>query len=122
MKKVLSVALFLLLGFIAMGAQNIGHIERQGSWYNIYDQSGKKVGTFSASQGELAGYSSQIYILKSGSWYNIYGADRRKEKTMSVSSVGDIINVAGDTFTSRQGSWIYTWNRQGKKISTRAAH
>lgn len=35
--------------------------------------------------------------------------------------VGEILAVSGDTFTSRQGAWIYTWDKEGKKISTRAA-
>ena len=41
--------------------------------------------------------------------------------TSSATSVGEILAVSGDTFTSRQGSWIYTWNKDGKKINTRAA-
>ena len=41
--------------------------------------------------------------------------------TWGVASVGEILGVAGDTFTSRQGAWIYTWDKYGKKISTRAA-
>lgn len=28
-------------------------------------------------------------------------------------------SVAGDTFTTQLGSWIYTWSKDGKKISTR---
>jgi hypothetical protein len=32
-----------------------------------------------------------------------------------------VLSVAGETFTSRLGSWIYTWSKEGKKISTRAA-
>ena len=40
---------------------------------------------------------------------------------MSYSSVGDVTGVSGETFTSRNGSWIYTWTKDGKKINTRAA-
>ena len=36
-------------------------------------------------------------------------------------NVGDILTATGDTFTSRKGSWIYTWSKSGKKLSTRPA-
>lgn len=57
--------------------------------------------------------------MRNGSWYYIYDANARKIKTMSKSATGDIIAVAGDTFTSRIGSWIYTWDKTGKRIHTR---
>ena len=41
--------------------------------------------------------------------------------TSGAASVGEILAVSGDTFTSRQGAWIHTWSKEGKKISTRAA-
>jgi hypothetical protein len=41
--------------------------------------------------------------------------------TFGTASVGEILAVSGDTFTSRQGAWIHTWSKEGKKISTRAA-
>ena len=41
--------------------------------------------------------------------------------TSGAASVGEILAVSGDTFTSRQGAWIHTWDKEGKKISTRAA-
>jgi hypothetical protein len=36
---------------------------------------------------------------------------------MSVSNVGEIVGVSGSTITSRKGNWIYTWSKEGKKIS-----
>jgi hypothetical protein len=41
--------------------------------------------------------------------------------TWGAASVGEILAASGDTFTSRHGVWIYTWSKEGKKISTRAA-
>ena len=41
--------------------------------------------------------------------------------TFGAATVGEILAVSGDTFTSRQSAWIYTWSKEGKKISTRAA-
>ena len=33
-----------------------------------------------------------------------------------------VLSVSGETFTSQVGSWIYTWSKDGKKISTRSAN
>lgn len=120
--KYILIVISLLFSTLNMCAQDIGHIEKQGSWLNIYDQSGRKTRSLSATQGELVGYSSKMFILRNGSWYYIYNPDAHKEKTMSVSSVGDILNVAGETFTSRLGNWIYTWDMSGRKINSRYAH
>lgn len=103
-------------------AQSISHIETTKNWYYIYDQNGKKIKSLSTSQGELKGYSSTFYIIKQGSaFYITYDVNGKRLHTWGVSSVGEILGVAGDTFTSRQGVWIYTWDKNGKKISTRAA-
>ena len=103
-------------------AQSISHIETTKNWYYIYDQNGKKIKTLSTSQGELKGYSSTFYIIKQGSaFYITYDVNGKRLHTFGTSSVGEILGVAGDTFTSRQGVWIYTWDKNGKKISTRAA-
>jgi lipoprotein-anchoring transpeptidase ErfK/SrfK len=103
-------------------AQSISHIETTKSWYYIYDQDGKKIKTLSTSQGELKGYSSSFYIIKQGSaFYITYDVNGKRLHTFGVGSVGEILSVSGDTFTSRNGAWIYTWRKEGKKISTRAA-
>ena len=121
MKKLL-VIIALLCSVIGMKAQSISHIETTKNWYYIYDQDGKKIKTLSSSQGELKGYSSTFYIIKQGSaFYITYDVNGKRLHTFGVSSVGEILAVSGDTFTSRQGAWIYTWSKEGKKINTRAA-
>lgn len=121
MRKLL-VIMALLLSVTGLKAQSISHIETTKNWYYIYDQDGKKIKTLSTSQGELKGYSSSFYIIKQGSaFYITYDVNGKRLHTFGASSVGEIIGVAGDTFTSRQGVWVYTWDKEGKKISTRAA-
>ena len=120
MKKLL-FTLLLLFPMLTLQAQSISYIETTSAWYYIYDQNGKKIKTFSTNIGELQGYSASILIVKNGSWYYIYDAKGNKIKTLSVSYVGTILSVSGDTFTSRYGSWIYTWNKDGKIIQRRAA-
>ena len=118
----LIVLLFLILFSNSTSAQSISHIETTKNWYYIYDQNGKKIKTLSASQGELAGYSSSFYIIKQGTaFYITYDVSGKRLYTFSTGSVGKILAVSGDTFTSRNGVWIYTWSKDGKKISTRAA-
>ena len=122
MKTILNIVA-LLLNVVGMTPQSISHIEITKSWYYIYDQYGKKIKTLSTSQGELKGYSATFYIIKQGkAFYITYDASGKRLHTFGASSVGEILGVAGDTFTSRLGSWIYTWSKDGKKISTRAAH
>ena len=121
MKNFLTLA-FVLLSIANLQAQSISHIETTKSWYYIYDQNGKKIKTLSTSQGELKGYSSTFYIIKQGSaFYITYDVNGKRLHTFGAASVGEILAVSGETFTSRQGTWIYTWSKEGKKISTRAA-
>ena len=121
MKKLL-LFIVMFLSVSGIQAQSISHIETTKSWYYIYDQDGKKIKTLSTSQGELKGYSSTFYIIKQGSaFYVTYDVNGKRLYTFGAASVGEILAVTGDTFTSRQGAWIYTWSKDGKKISTRAA-
>ena len=121
MKVVFSI-IVLLFSVMGVRGQSISHIETTKNWYYIYDQNGKKIKALSTSQGELKGYSSTFYIIKQGSsFYITYDVKGKRLHTWGASSVGEIQGVAGDTFTSRNGAWIYTWSKDGKKISTRAA-
>ena len=121
MKKLL-LSIVLLLSVANLQAQSISHIETTKNWYYIYDQNGKKIKTLSTSQGELKGFSSTFYIMKQGSaFYITYDVNGKRLHTFGAASVGEILAVSGDTFTSRQGAWIYTWSKGGKKINTRAA-
>ena len=121
MKLLITLSL-MWFSIVNLQAQSISHIETTKSWYYIYDQDGKKIKTISTSQGELMGYSSTFYIIKQGKAFDItFDVNGKRLHTFGVASVGEIIGVAGDTFTSRQGVWIYTWSKDGKKISTRGA-
>ena len=120
MKRIF-IALIMLMAFTAMQAQKISYIETTRSWHYVYDEKGKKIHTFSTSQGEVVAYSESFYIVKNGSWYYTCDAKGKKLHTFAVSNVGDILSATGDTFTSRKGSWIYTWDKNGKKIATCSA-
>ena len=121
MKRIL-FTLIMFLVFTPLYAQKISYIETTKSWHYVYDENGKKVHTFSTSQGEVVAYSDSFYILKHGSWYYTCDAKGKKLHTFSVSNVGEILSATGDTFTSRKGSWIYTWSKTGKKLATRSAN
>jgi ParB family chromosome partitioning protein len=68
MKRIL-ITLALLMAVVAVQAQKISYIETTSSWHYVYDEKGKKVYTFSTSQGEVVAYSESFYIVKNGSWY-----------------------------------------------------
>ena len=71
----------------------------------------------------VAGLKAQSisHIETTKNWYYIYDATGKNTKTLSESTVGKVLSVSGETFTSQVGSWIYTWSKEGKKINTRAA-
>ena len=102
-------------------AQSISQIETTKSWYHVYDETGKLVKTISTFQGELKGYSASFYVLKQGSYYMTYDFKGTRLHTFAVHEVGEILTVTGDTFTSRHGSWIYIWSKEGQKEKARLA-
>lgn len=60
-------------------------------------------------------------VERDGSWVYMYNESGKNYQTLSANSVGDVIGVAGNTFTSRNGNWIYTWDKNGKRLNTRSA-
>ena len=103
MKIVFSI-LVMLFSVMGVRGQSISHIETTKNWYYIYDQDGKKIKTLSTGQGELKGYSSTFYIIKQGSaFYVTYDVNGKRLHTFGAASVGEILAVSGDTFTSRLG-------------------
>ncbi|MBR2084654.1 MAG: hypothetical protein IJ879_08645 [Muribaculaceae bacterium] len=121
MKRIL-IILTMLMAFTAIQAQKISYIEAKSSWYYVYDENGKRVHTFSTTQGEVVAYSESFYVLKKSGWYYTCDAKGKRLHTFSESSVGEVLSAAGDTFTSRKSGWYYTWDKKGKKIATRSAH
>jgi len=103
--------------------KSIAYIETStsGSWYYLYDQSGKKIGTIGSSIGELVGYSDSFFILRHNSWYYLYDANCKKYKTLGVDSIGEIKSVTSQGFTAIRHNWIMTYDREGKKLSTKSA-
>ena len=126
--KLFLIVMMAIIFTLNMNAQksakkeSIGYIETTKNWYYIYNQDGKKIRTFTTSQGELKGYSNTFYILKQGAtFYMTYDVNGKRLHTFGAGSVGEVIGVSGDTFTSKLGVWIFTWSKEGKKIGTRAA-
>ena len=62
------------------------------------------------------------YIKTTGAWYQVYDESGKKVTTVSKQTVGEVIGVSGNTFTSRDGNWIKIYDKTGKKISTKSAH
>ena len=118
--KFLHIALVALA--VLAGAHKISSVETSGSWVYMYDDSGHRYKTLSASSvGEVKGFSADFFVSQNGNWIYLYDSEGQRYKTLSVSSVGEVTGVSGETFTSMNGSWVYTWDKDGKKINTRAA-
>jgi hypothetical protein len=118
MKKTFITLIMLMVFGLGLNAkESISYIKDTGSWYYVYNESGKKVTTMSASQRELIGWGSDFFIVDSGSWYYIYDMYGKKISTLS-NSIGKVISVSSNTFTVEKGSWLYIYSRDGKKIKT----
>ena len=103
MRKLFTI-LFLMITLVAQAQrQQISYIEETKNWYYVYDEKGKKIGGLSRSSvGEIKGWGSDFFVAKRYSYYHICDAKGRALKTMN-----------------RKGSWIFTWSKDGKKISAR---
>lgn len=121
-KRIILIMVLTLCLIAGMQAQKISHIETTRSWHYVYDENGKKVHTFSTTQGKVVAYSENFYIVQHGSWYYTYTARGKRLHTFAVSTVGDVLHAIGDNFTSKKGGWVYTWDKNGKKIRTQAAN
>ena len=120
MKTILIIISFFS-AVVELKAQSISCIETTKGWYNIYDQDGKMIKSLSTGLGKLVGYSSSFYIIKQKTgFYITYDVCGKKLHTFSTGVVGEILTVSGDTFTSRKDSWIFTWSKYGKLISSRS--
>ena len=117
-KKIILLMLMALFSMFA-NAQQISYIK---TWYQVYDESGKKVTTVSKlSVGKVVGWGSDFFVAVDGAWVKTYDINGKKICTLSKQTVGEVICVSGNTFTSRQSAWIYIWNKEGKKLQTRSA-
>jgi len=119
MRRTLAI-LILMLTAIGMQAQKqISYIKDDGAWYQVYDESGKKVTTLSKQTvGEVVGWGSDFFVTVDGAWVKTYDIDGKKICTLSKQTVGEVTGVSGNTFTCRNGSWIKIYDKKGKKIST----
>ena len=115
--------LMLVVCLNAYGQKQISHIETTGAWYYVYDTNGKRIKTLSRNgMGELKGWGTTFFIVKRSGFYLICDPEGMTIKTLGAQSVGEILSASGETFTSRLGNWIYTWDKNGKRINTRYAH
>ncbi|MDE5870220.1 MAG: hypothetical protein K2H18_08295 [Muribaculaceae bacterium] len=120
MKKYLLLFIFSIFSLTAP-ARSISDVQKDGTWYRIFDENGKLYKTVSeVTTGELKGFSSTIIIFQNGAFFYVYDTDFKKLFTGAVATCGEINSVAGNTFTTKYGNWIYTYDKNGKKINTRA--
>ena len=123
MKRIVLMVVAAIMVTMSIQAQRqISYIKQDGAWYQVYDESGKKITTLSKSSvGEIKGWGADFFVSLDGSWYKIYDSNGKKINTLSKASVGDVIGVSGNTFTSKDGGWIKIYDKTGKKIDTRSA-
>ena len=121
MRRIWAMLLLALMAFSMQAQKQISYIKDDGAWYQVYDESGKKVTTLSKQTvGEVVGWGSDFFVTVDGAWVKTYDIKGKKICTLSKQSVGEVIGVSGNTFTSRDGNWIKIYDKTGKKINTRS--
>ena len=117
----LKIAL-LLFAFAAPCLAAISTIEKNGAYYNIFDENGKKTATISTQIGTLLGWGSDYFIVQNGAFYNLHDESGKKYKTLST-NIGEIATVSSTTFIVRRqagsAAWLDTYDKTGTKTSTR---
>ena len=122
MKRILFPLLFSLIVLGMQAQKSISFIKDDGAWYQVYDESGKKITTMSKQTvGEVVGWGSDFFVSLDGGWYKTYDMKGKKICTLSKQTVGTVIGVSGTTFTSKDGGWYKIYDKTGKKINTRSA-
>ena len=88
------------MGLFSFGSgKTLSTIQQRGSFYELYDASGKKYKTVSvATLGSIVGYSSTYFICQRGAFFEFYDSEAKKYKTISIATIGEIVSVTGDTF------------------------
>jgi hypothetical protein len=119
MKRFFLLVVLVVSLSIRLLAQSISYVETTRSWHYIYDEKGRKIHTVSTSQGTIPAYGSSFYILQSGSFLKTFDPKGRRLATLSISGAGQVVGASGDTFTTKLGGWLYTWSKEGKKLSVR---
>ena len=122
MRRIWAIMLLALMAIGMQAQKQISYIKDDGAWYQVYDESGKKVSTVSKQTvGEVVGWGSDFFVAVDGAWVKTYDIKGKKICTLSKQTIGEVIGVSGNTFTSRDGSWIKIYDKTGKKINTRSA-
>lgn len=113
---------FIFAGLsLAMKAQTINYVEQNGSWIYVYDDSNHKLCTkYVGNSGSVVGWGGDYWISRCGDWYYLWTAKGTKYKSLYAPNIGDIVGVSSKTFVSRYNKqWLYTFDKNGKKIATK---
>lgn len=99
---------------------DIADVKENGSWFEVYDEDGKKVSSMASSNKELLGYGDEFFVVLSGSWIETYDVKCKKIAYMP-STNKTVKGVAGGVFTVINGPWVETYDKHCKKLNTRSA-
>lgn len=99
--------------------RTISTIQNEGNKYCIYDQKGKKVNCVKKDIGSLEGFGSDWFVVSTTKKVYLYNIKGKKYKTLSVSSVGEVTSVGSESFVARKNGKLNTYDKFGKKISSR---
>jgi hypothetical protein len=62
----------------------ISDVQIKGGWIEVYDGSGKRISTMSASSKEVAGVASDFFVVVAGGWIETYDKTCKRIITRSA--------------------------------------
>ena len=85
MRRTLAILILVLTAIGIQAQRQISYIKADGAWYQVYDESGKKVTTVSKQTvGEVIGVSGNTFTIRDGNWIKIYDKTGKKISTKSA--------------------------------------
>ena len=83
MKRLVTIIMLLLMAVGMQAQKQISYIKADGAWYQVYDESGKKICTLSKQTvGEVISASGGTFTCRDGSWIKIYDKNGKKINTL----------------------------------------
>ncbi len=98
----------------------ISNIENKESQVWVYDENNRCVGSMPNTRVELAGFTSDFFVIVEGGWIRTY--DQECGRLGSMSAIGTTVrSVSGGNFTISEGSDVRTYDRRCKELRKRNA-
>src|SRR4051794_28321831 len=95
--------------------QQISDVRTQGPFISLFNAAGTHYLTLN---GELAGFSSEIVVVKEGAWFSIFNSSGTKLCSLPATN-RHVHAVIGATVMLEDDVWVYVYDKTGALHETR---